>query len=376
MNKSRDYSCPKKRLLDVLKELCKDTKNIVFVVSGKERHSLMKTLNGIPRLGLAAEHGMFISWPTTSTSLSRRWETTIPDPGNAWRPIAIAIMEVYTSRTQGSYIEETEMKVLWQYRDADPEFGYLQSRELEDHLSNVLRSFSVDVLHGGMNWGGYVEVRPKGVNKGMLSTLVIKNLEKFSNNRIDFMLAVGDDHCDEPMLSVIRQIGRRADEIHRANTMQDPPPPLPATITPVDVSPCDEFVSKSVQVFTCTVGKKPSAAPNYLNDVDEVHELLESMDKAANRRSFSTQDLPSFDNMGGSFRSRLPPNFANGTNHETISSGVSRSMSMGNFLSPANSISAFGTTQNTFTPFAPSGSLGQYLEEIQCDEEEDDSMFF
>merc|ERR1711937_442842 len=97
----------------------------VFVVSGKERHSLTKTL------------------------------CHLPNQDQSWRSIAITIMEVYTSRTHGSYIEETEMKVLWQYRDADPEFGFLQARELEDHLSNVLRNYAVDILHGGVEEGGY-----------------------------------------------------------------------------------------------------------------------------------------------------------------------------------------------------------------------------
>merc|ERR1712083_491540 len=121
-------------------------------------------------------------------------------------------MEVYTSRTQGSYIEETEMKVLWQYRDADPEFGFLQAKELEDHLSNVLYRFSVDVLHAGVEEGGYVEVRPKGVNKGVVATYIINNIGKFQSHRIDFSLVLGDDHSDEPMLSVMRIIGRRAME--------------------------------------------------------------------------------------------------------------------------------------------------------------------
>ena len=95
--------------------------------------------------------------------MKRIWESLVPAPDRSWCSIAITILEDYTSRSHGSYIEETEMKVLWQYRDADPEFaGYLQARELEDHLSNVLRSFSVDILHGGVEDGGYVEVHPKG----------------------------------------------------------------------------------------------------------------------------------------------------------------------------------------------------------------------
>lgn len=40
---------------------------------------------------------------------------------------------------------------MWQYRDADPEFGHMQSKELEDHLNGVLRGFGVEVLRGENN---------------------------------------------------------------------------------------------------------------------------------------------------------------------------------------------------------------------------------
>ncbi|EED93919.1 trehalose-6-phosphate synthase, partial [Thalassiosira pseudonana CCMP1335] len=248
-NDNVSFWLPTEALISTLKDLCSDKRNTVFVVSGKERHSLTKTLCHIPNLGLAAEHGMFVSWPTAKVGGKRRWETLVPDQDRSWRSIAITIMEVYTSRTHGSYIEETEMKVLWQYRDADPEFGYLQSRELEDHLSNVLCGFSVDILHGGVEEGGYVEVRPKGVNKGVVSMHIVKHLEKISyNGKLEFALVIGDDHCDEPMLSV-------------------------------DVSSCDDHISTQLQCFTSTVGKKPSAAANYVNDVEDVQELLESLVK-------------------------------------------------------------------------------------------------
>lgn len=300
MKKSRPPSVPKDRLISTLKELCSDTRNSVFVVSGKERHSLTKTLCHIPNLGLAAEHGMFVSWPTGKVGGKRRWETLVPNQDRSWRSIAITIMEVYTSRTHGSYIEETEMKVLWQYRDADPEFGYLQSRELEDHLSNVLRGFAVDILHGGVEEGGYVEVRPKGVNKGVVSMHIIKNLGKFSaKGKLEFALVMGDDHCDEPMLSVMRQIGRRASEACFLKRKEGQSlAPLPATIAQVDVSSCDDYTSTHLQCFTSTVGKKPSAAANYVNDVDDVHELLESLVKVTTRETvhsgfYSVLDLKS-----------------------------------------------------------------------------------
>jgi trehalose 6-phosphate synthase/phosphatase len=292
-------SVPTERMISVLKGLCADARNTVFVVSGKERHSLTNSLQGIPNLGLAAEHGMFISWPTKHVDSKRRWETLVPETDRSWRSLAISIMEVYTSRTHGSYIEETEMKVLWQYRDADTEFGSLQAKELEDHLSKYLRSFPVDILHGGIEEGGYVEVRPKGVNKGVLAMRVVKRFHEIAQkDRVDFALVLGDDHCDEPMLSVMRQIGRRVMDASLAAQGQDPLPPMPATIQLVDVSPCDNFVSPDLEVFTCTVGKKPSAAANYLHDVDEVQELLDSLVKLSTReqRFYSSIDLRSISN--------------------------------------------------------------------------------
>ena len=189
----KPHSLPSEEMLNTLKELCSDRKNTVFVVSGKERHSLAKVFGHIPRLGIAAEHGMYISWPSHKRTERRQWDTLVPITDRSWRSLTMTIMEVYTSRTHGSYIEETEMKVLWQYRDADLEFGYLQARELEDHLSNCLRGFPVDILHGGMEEGGYVEVRPKGVNKGVLAMKGIKNFPSIGQSeRVDFALVLGD----------------------------------------------------------------------------------------------------------------------------------------------------------------------------------------
>eukprot|EP00532_Pseudo-nitzschia_australis_P016448 CAMPEP_0168258054 /NCGR_PEP_ID=MMETSP0141_2-20121125/6877_1 /TAXON_ID=44445 /ORGANISM="Pseudo-nitzschia australis, Strain 10249 10 AB" /LENGTH=1339 /DNA_ID=CAMNT_0008195183 /DNA_START=177 /DNA_END=4197 /DNA_ORIENTATION=+ len=317
MVKTRSHhSEPTAEMINTIQDLCNDKKNTVFVVSGKERHSLIKTLGHIPNLGLAAEHGMYISWPVRedtssgggvfSSSLGagnlaasprgakrssrkkkkRHWETLVPISDRTWRSLTMSIMEVYASRTHGSYIEETEMKVLWQYRDADLEFGYLQARELEDHLSNVLRSYPVDILHGGVEEGGYVEVRPKGVNKGVFAMKAICCFHKLTTKpdaQVEFALVLGDDHCDEPMLSVMRQIGDRA----RGGRALD----LPKTMRLVDVSVCDPNISNDAEIFTCTVGKKPSAAANYLQDVSEVEELLQALVKVSKNPNASKSML-------------------------------------------------------------------------------------
>ena len=43
-------------------------------------------------------------------------------------------MELYMERTHGVYIQQNESAVVWQFRDADPDFAHLQSKELEDQL--------------------------------------------------------------------------------------------------------------------------------------------------------------------------------------------------------------------------------------------------
>jgi len=323
-------------MLNTLKKLCSDPKNTVFLVSGKERHSLTKVFGHIPRLGIAAEHGMFISWPPKENPEKRHWETLVPITDRSWRSVTMTMMEAYTSRTHGSYIEETEMKVLWQYRDADLEFGYLQARELEDHLSNCLRGFPVDILHGGMEEGGYVEVRPKGVNKGVLAMKVIKNFPSIGPSaRVDFALVLGDDHCDEPMLSVMRQIGRRVTDSRRVRQGEDPLPDLPSTMTLVDVSSCDEFLTPNLEVFTCTVGKKPSAAANYLHDVNEVQELLDVLIKVSNRsrdpnRGRGYHSFADLSSYGG----RQPPD-GGATMSTTLTGTSGKSLSVGQ-LYPMN----------------------------------------
>jgi len=376
--KSRAYTVPTKRMIETLKDLCSDWRNLVFVVSGKERHSLTDTLSEIPNLGLAAEHGMFISWPgsISSSGKKRVWETLVPDQDRSWRSIAITIMEVYTSRTHGSYIEETEMKVLWQYRDADPEFGYLQARELEDHLSNVLRTFSVDILHGGVEEGGFVEVRPKGVNKGVVALHILQNVPKISTwEKIDFALVMGDDHCDEPMLSVMRQVGRRVEDARCARNRTPPQPPMPATVMQVDVSFCDDFVSSRLETVTMTVGKKPSAAANYVNDVDEVQECLDGLVKVGARvqKFNSSIDLREISNnpiVVGNFSSA---NFGVGQKKFCLRdsldtgdvnvkvSGMRSSVSMGNFLNSAET--------------KISANLNEFLTPID-DEDDDEANYF
>lgn len=65
----------------------------------------------------------------------------VPYPVPASPRLRQTIMNLYAQRTNGTYVVNKGSALLWQFRDADPEFGWLQSKELEDHLTTVLKPF-------------------------------------------------------------------------------------------------------------------------------------------------------------------------------------------------------------------------------------------
>jgi hypothetical protein len=163
------------------------------------------------------------------------------------------------------------------------------------------------------------------------------------------------------MLSVMRQIGRRVIAARRAQRGEDPLPDIPATIQLVDVSSCDNFVSPNLDVYTCTVGKKPSAAANYIQDVDEVQDLLDSLVKVSTRdpRYYSVVDLASY--AGGSAFSHKKP---------LKGSGVQRSASLSELATVDDDKHKSSQRQETVsTNLNQFLGLGTITDEV--DEEED-----
>ena len=158
---------------------------------------------------------------------------------------------------------------MWNHQHADPEFGTMQARELQYHLQGVLAAFAVVVRAGK----GYVEACPKGINKGVMAERIIEleqadtraaqqpsparrgsrssqsqsQRESFPGDAepLDFVLCIGDDSSDELMFQALQ------DALGTSTSHSD--------------------------LFTCTVGRKPSSASAYLGDHSDVVELLKML---------------------------------------------------------------------------------------------------
>ena len=92
--------------------------NHVFVLSSQTRSVISSRFKDQPGLGLVAENGCFIKYPNTS-----EWTELLPDTDLSWRQNVLEILEYYTERTPGSEIENKEISISWNWRQADPNFG-------------------------------------------------------------------------------------------------------------------------------------------------------------------------------------------------------------------------------------------------------------
>lgn len=181
-----EKAMPDEELINLLKELTK-VSNVV-IMSGRSRKYLERWFGNL-KLGLAAEHGVLIKMRDRN-----EWEP-IETMKPRWKEEIRSVLEYFVDRTPGSFVEEKEYSLVWHYRQADPELGFLRAAELKETLLNLAESYNLSVLEGK----GIVEVRPTAVNKGAAARLWLMN------NSWNFIMGVGDDWTDECLFEVLPQ---------------------------------------------------------------------------------------------------------------------------------------------------------------------------
>jgi trehalose 6-phosphate synthase/phosphatase len=314
-------SAPDEQVMKCLEALSRDRRNTVVILSGRPREMMEEWFTSIPNIGLAAERGFYYKLPMATNN---QWHCMLQNPDYSWKTYCFEIMRQYVKRTQGSFVENKGSALVWQYRDADQHFGSWQAKELSSNLKELLFGFDIEVIEGK----GYVEVKLRGVNKGVAVTKVIRKVEA-QRGEADFVLCIGDDRSDEDMFEVVNAFIDPSEEAHN-----DEGDSSQLSTTDADSHAGSESYSerddrrgglkaKSAgqaglgslgraslslggggsfagnlcsmgeshdlggekrRFFTCTVGQKPSAAKFYLDEVEEVSELLSSLEQEHERR--------------------------------------------------------------------------------------------
>ncbi|MBN2394948.1 MAG: bifunctional alpha,alpha-trehalose-phosphate synthase (UDP-forming)/trehalose-phosphatase [Candidatus Atribacteria bacterium] len=174
---------PSPEIIHTINLLIHDPKNKVVIVSGREKNLLEEWFQST-QVDLIAEHGAWLKKD------SNEWKTIEPLK-KEWKEQIKPILEVYTNRTPGSFIQEKEYSLVWHYVNTDPTFGRTRAMELMDSLTYLTSNLNLEVIHGEK----VIEIKTTGINKGLAA------YQWISEKNWDFILAIGDDWSDEPTFS-------------------------------------------------------------------------------------------------------------------------------------------------------------------------------
>ncbi|WP_434047717.1 MULTISPECIES: bifunctional alpha,alpha-trehalose-phosphate synthase (UDP-forming)/trehalose-phosphatase [Sorangium] len=180
-----DLAAPDEELLALLRALSE--RDRVHVVSGRRRADIERWFGALP-LHLHAEHG-FWSRPVACDD----WVPLASDAA-AWKGEVRDLLEDFTRRTPGSFIEEKTVTLAWHYRTVEPELAGEHVRALRARLAERVAADALELLGGAK----VLEIRPRGVHKGRVVPLILDAVPARAE-----VIAIGDDRTDEDIFAAL-----------------------------------------------------------------------------------------------------------------------------------------------------------------------------
>ena len=177
---------PPAALMGLLQNLDAQTKTDVVIISGRGKDELDAWLSDLP-VNLTAEHGSWIREAGTTD-----WRLFKP-LSNEWKREVVPVLEMYSDRLPGAYLQERAYSLAWHYDKADVEQAAKLVTEVNDHLLSITTNINVQVLQGNK----VIEVSNSGINKGELA------MHWLSRKDYDFVLAIGAGWSDELLFQTL-----------------------------------------------------------------------------------------------------------------------------------------------------------------------------
>lgn len=184
-NADIERASPDQELYDILTQLSADPANKVVIISGR-RHETLQEWFGHLKLDLIAEHG---AW---QKHYQEEWKA-LPLLTDAWKKEVSAVLDTYTDRTPGSFIEDKSYSLVWHYRKVEEGLGELRANEIINHLKVTIANKGLQMMPGNK----VIEFKNIEVNKGKAA------LNWLYGNTPDFIIALGDDHTDEDIFKAL-----------------------------------------------------------------------------------------------------------------------------------------------------------------------------
>lgn len=170
---------PDEELKQLLAKLTADPLNTVVIISGRDRNILDEWLGDL-NLHFMAAHGLWLRHP------GQKWSMTASLDNN-WKPSVKNVLEMFSNRMPGSFIEEKEYSLAFHYRQCEPDMVAVRIGEIREALIFLTETTTLGLQEGNK----VIEIKDSRVSKGYVASLFIRN------QNYDFILGVGDDFTDE-----------------------------------------------------------------------------------------------------------------------------------------------------------------------------------
>jgi trehalose-phosphatase len=172
--------------LELINRLSKNKNTKIWVISADEKSKVHDTFSKIENLGLSAEDGYYYRWHSKDDRSKFDWSTATDDDDCSWIELVKSVMKIFTESTEGSYIEERDSMIIWNYSKVAPDYGQGQMKELSSLLKDLFRNFEIEINERKNKLECKSKAEPK--------SLILKIMNKMSIiSPIDFVFAFGDD---------------------------------------------------------------------------------------------------------------------------------------------------------------------------------------
>ncbi len=176
---------PDGELYSLLNDLASPKSNELILISGRQHEQLEAWFGHMP-VHLIAEH------EKKKKRAGKEWRS-LRGFSDQWKEDIMPILNTYTERTPGSFIEEKSFSLVWHYRKAPKNLGEQRASELMNNLGYLTRDRGLQLLPGNK----VIEIKNIEVNKGKAAMQFLYQKE------YDFVMAVGDDYTDEDLFKAL-----------------------------------------------------------------------------------------------------------------------------------------------------------------------------
>ena len=231
---------PDKRIITILKSLCKDKQNMVFIISSYDIKILQKIFHEVDNLGLCGENGFYYKYPD-----QKEFKTLVKLINTSWKEQVLKIMKMFSERVEGAKIQEMASCISWSYtiNSWNLYFTQIQAEEIKNHLISIINTSKLDLVTQN---DGTLLIRPHNVNKGAFLARVLQ--DKILEKKFDFIFVLGNGEYDEEMFKYLKSAKKYFNNF-----------------------------KEKIKVISVTVNKQVSLANYFLNNIDDCLEILDSL---------------------------------------------------------------------------------------------------